>query len=46
MSADIAVVAHGGTVRMLNVYLRGISVERMSWEPLGNGCILRAGLAA
>jgi probable phosphoglycerate mutase len=39
---DIAVVAHGGTVRMLNAYLRGIPVERMSWEPLANGCILRS----
>jgi 2,3-bisphosphoglycerate-dependent phosphoglycerate mutase len=39
---DIAVVAHGGTVRMLNAYLRRIPVERMSWEPLANGCILRS----
>ncbi len=39
--ADIAVVAHGGTLRVLNAYLRGIPVERMSWEPLANGCILR-----
>jgi 2,3-bisphosphoglycerate-dependent phosphoglycerate mutase len=39
---DIAVVAHGGTVRMLNAYLRHIPVERMSWEPLANGCILRS----
>jgi 2,3-bisphosphoglycerate-dependent phosphoglycerate mutase len=39
---DIAVVAHGGTVRMLNAYLRRIPVERMSWEPLANGSILRS----
>jgi 2,3-bisphosphoglycerate-dependent phosphoglycerate mutase len=39
---DIAVVAHGGTVRMLNAYLRRIPVDRMSWEPLANGCILRS----
>jgi probable phosphoglycerate mutase len=39
---DVAVVAHGGTVRVLNAYLRGIPVERMSWEPLANGCILRS----
>jgi len=38
----IAVVAHGGTVRVLNAYLRRIPVERMSWEPLANGCILRS----
>ena len=39
---DIAVVAHGGTLRVLNAYLRHIPVERMSWEPLANGCILRS----
>jgi 2,3-bisphosphoglycerate-dependent phosphoglycerate mutase len=39
---EIAVVAHGGTLRVLNAYLRGIPVERMRWEPLTNGCILRS----
>jgi 2,3-bisphosphoglycerate-dependent phosphoglycerate mutase len=38
---EVAVVAHGGTVRVLTAYLRGIPVERMSWEPIGNGCIVR-----
>jgi 2,3-bisphosphoglycerate-dependent phosphoglycerate mutase len=38
---EVAVVAHGGTLRMLAAYLRGIPVERMSWEPIGNGCVLR-----
>jgi 2,3-bisphosphoglycerate-dependent phosphoglycerate mutase len=38
---EVAVVAHGGTLRMLTAYLRGIPVERMSWEPIGNGCVLR-----
>ena len=42
LRGDIAVVAHGGTVRMLNACLRGIPVERMGWEPLANGCILRS----
>jgi len=41
-AGEIAVVAHGGTLRMLNAYLRGIPVERMRWEPLSNGCILRS----
>ena len=41
-AGDIAVIAHGGTVRVLNAYLRHIPVERMSWEPLANGCILRS----
>ena len=40
-AGDIAVVAHGGTLRMLNAYLRGIPVQDMSWEPLANGRILR-----
>ena len=37
-----SVVAHGGTLRVMNAYLRGIPVERMRWEPLSNGCILRS----
>jgi 2,3-bisphosphoglycerate-dependent phosphoglycerate mutase len=40
-SREIAVVAHGGTLRVLTAYLRGVPVERMTWEPIGNGCILR-----
>ena len=39
---EIVVVAHGGTLRMLTAYLRGIPVERMRWEPLSNGCIMRS----
>ena len=38
---DVAVVAHGGTLRVLDAYLHGIAVERMAWEPLENGRILR-----
>jgi broad specificity phosphatase PhoE len=34
-------VAHGGTLRVLYAYLHGIAVERMAWEPLENGRILR-----
>jgi broad specificity phosphatase PhoE len=41
-AGEIAVVAHGGTLRVMNAYLRGIPVERMRWEPLSNGCILRS----
>jgi probable phosphoglycerate mutase len=41
---EIAVVAHGGTLRMLSAYLRGVPVQDMSWEPLGNGTILRVSL--
>ncbi|HTX25383.1 MAG TPA: histidine phosphatase family protein [Streptosporangiaceae bacterium] len=41
-AAEIAIVAHGGTLRMLHARLRGVPVEQMAWEPLGNGCILRS----
>jgi probable phosphoglycerate mutase len=41
-AGDIAVVAHGGTLRMLNACLRRIPVRDMSWEPLANGRILRS----
>ncbi len=39
---EVAVVAHGGTLRMLNACLRGVPVGEMAWEPLGNACILRS----
>ena len=47
-AGDIAVVAHGGTLRMLTAWLHRVPVEEMGWEPLGNGCIRRfpAGLLA
>ena len=38
---EVAVVAHGGTLRVLTAYLRGVPVERMSWEPVANGSIVR-----
>lgn len=38
---DIAVVAHGGTLRMLSARLTDTPVEQLHWEPLGNCCILR-----
>jgi probable phosphoglycerate mutase len=37
----VVVVAHGGTLRVLQAYLTGIPVEEMSWEPLENARILR-----
>ncbi len=40
-AGEIAVVAHGGTLRMLTAYLAGIEVERMRWAPMVNGCVLR-----
>lgn len=41
-AGEIVVVAHGGTLRMMNAYLRGIPVDQMTWEPLGNGSIMRS----
>jgi 2,3-bisphosphoglycerate-dependent phosphoglycerate mutase len=38
---DVVVVAHGGTLRVLNAYARGVPVEEMAWEPLENARILR-----
>ena len=38
---EVAVVAHGGTLRVLTAYLRGVPVERMSWEPVANGSVVR-----
>jgi 2,3-bisphosphoglycerate-dependent phosphoglycerate mutase len=38
---DVVVVAHGGTLRVLNAYTSGVKVEEMSWEPLENARILR-----
>jgi len=38
---EVAVVAHGGTLRALTAYLRGVPVERMSWEPVANGSVVR-----
>ena len=43
---EIVIVAHGGTLRMLSACLRGVPVERMAWEPLGNACILRTSAPA
>jgi 2,3-bisphosphoglycerate-dependent phosphoglycerate mutase len=41
-AAEIVIVAHGGTLRMLTACLRGVPVGQMAWEPLGNACILRS----
>jgi broad specificity phosphatase PhoE len=38
---DVLVVAHGGTVRVLEAYLYGIDVEQMRWEPVGNATVVR-----
>ena len=40
-AGDVVVVAHGGTVRVLEAYLNGIGVEEMAWGPVVNATVLR-----
>ncbi|MGD0553349.1 MAG: histidine phosphatase family protein [Streptosporangiaceae bacterium] len=41
---DVVIVAHGGTLRVLQACLTGLPVERMGWMPVPNGTILRVAL--
>jgi 2,3-bisphosphoglycerate-dependent phosphoglycerate mutase len=41
LSGDAVVIAHGGTLRMLRACLASVPVERISWDPVANGCIVR-----
>src|ERR1700722_19189728 len=41
-AGDVLVVAHGGTVRVLEAYLRGIPADRMDWGPVGNTAVVGA----
>jgi broad specificity phosphatase PhoE len=43
---DIVVVAHGGTLRVLDAYLHAVPVEQMRWDPLGNASVLYRRLTA
>jgi broad specificity phosphatase PhoE len=38
---DVLVIAHGGTVRVLDAYLHGVAVDEMTWCPVGNAAIVR-----
>ena len=38
---DVLVVAHGGTLRVLDAYLHGVAVDEMTWRPVGNAAIVR-----
>jgi broad specificity phosphatase PhoE len=38
---DVLIVAHGGTVRVLEAYLHGIDVGQMRWEAVGNATVVR-----
>ena len=39
---EIAIVAHGGTLRMLTACRQGVPVEEMTWGPLANATVLRS----
>ena len=38
---DVLVIAHGGTVRVLDAYVHGVTVDQMTWPPVDNATILR-----
>jgi broad specificity phosphatase PhoE len=38
---DVVIVAHGGTVRVLEAYLHGIGVDEMGWGPVANATVVR-----
>src|SRR3984957_3839498 len=38
---DVLVIAHGGTVRVLDAYVHGVAVDQMTWRPVDNATIVR-----
>jgi broad specificity phosphatase PhoE len=38
---DVLVIAHGGTVRVIDAYLHDIAVASMTWHPVGNAAVVR-----
>jgi len=38
---DVLVIAHGGTVRVLDAYLHDVAVDQMTWRPVGNAAVVR-----
>ena len=38
---DVLVIAHGGTVRVLDAYVHGVIVDQMPWRPVDNATIVR-----
>jgi 2,3-bisphosphoglycerate-dependent phosphoglycerate mutase len=41
LPGDVLAIAHGGTLRVLDAYLHGISVDQMTWPPVSNATTLR-----
>ena len=40
-AGDVVVVAHGGTLRVLEAYLTGVPAGQMAWPPVENTRVLR-----
>jgi broad specificity phosphatase PhoE len=40
-SGDVLVIAHGGTVRVLDAYIHGVPVDQLTWRPVDNATIVR-----
>jgi broad specificity phosphatase PhoE len=40
-AGDVVIVAHGGTVRVVEAYLRGIPADQMGWGPVENATVTR-----
>jgi probable phosphoglycerate mutase len=40
-TGDVLVIAHGGTVRVLDAYIHGVPVDQMTWRPVDNATIVR-----
>jgi broad specificity phosphatase PhoE len=40
-TGDVLVIAHGGTLRVIDAYLHGVAVDQMTWRPLDNATVLR-----
>lgn len=37
---DVLVIAHGGTLRVIDAYIHGVPVDRMTWRPVDNATII------
>jgi len=40
-AGDVVVIAHGGTLRVLEAYLTGVPADQMAWPPLENARVIR-----
>jgi 2,3-bisphosphoglycerate-dependent phosphoglycerate mutase len=38
---DVLVIAHGGTVRVIDAYIHDVPVDQMTWRPVDNATIVR-----